>query len=104
MRNVKPMKTYNTIPSLFDIFGFEDLSSNEVEVSVAGYAKDEVSAEVQGNQLVITADNKDRGKKIAKVFLGRGLTSSDLSIKYIHGLLQVKVKEKPKQQKLISID
>lgn len=78
--------------------------SGKVELSFAGFNKDDIKATIEHGDLVVTAENDERGKKTYRVLLGSGILEDDLSLKYSHGLLTVTLKPKKEERKQISIE
>lgn len=101
----KPVTT-KEIESLLDEFWFPYYGSNEIkdgthEVAVAGYAKDEVTVEQEGNFVFVEAENKKRGKRTHKFIISDYQQIDEVT--YNNGLLEFvigKVKEKSRKIKI----
>lgn len=98
--------TTKAIASLLDDFWYPYYGSYEIkdgtyEVNVAGYTKDEVTVEQEGNFVFVEAENKKRGKRTHRFKISDYQQIDEVT--YNNGLLEIvigKVKEKSRKIKI----
>jgi len=74
-----------------------------VDISFAGYAKEDLDIVVENGYLKVVADNKDMGKCNYTLFIGKNVDEEDIVATMKNGLLKIDVKEKKKEMKKIEI-
>jgi len=96
---------YSPLSKIFDGFWDDDygygIKNGTYEVNVAGYSKNEVTVEQEGNLVLVEADNEKRGKRYHR------FTISDIQqvdeVKYNNGLLEIEIGSIPEKTKKIKI-
>lgn len=94
------------IKSLLDAYwcpyyGSYEIKDGTYEVSVAGYSKDEVTVEQEGNFVFVEVENEKRGKRTHKFYISDYQQIDDVT--YNNGLLEFvvgTVKEKSRKIKI----
>lgn len=76
--------------------------SGEYEVNVAGYSKDDISIEQDGNCVTILAENEHRGKAYHKFLIKE--TKEVNKVTYDNGLLVFEIGTSPEKSKKIKIN
>lgn len=91
---------WDEFDSWFNTFDLEFKKQKSLKgdysINLAGYSKDDIKVEQEGNILYIIAENKHRGKKEYQYTLYDGDVVKN--VRYEHGLLYLSIEE-PKAEK-----
>jgi hypothetical protein len=79
------------------------LDKEEAEFDCPGYNKEDVSCYVENNQLILTLDNKKRGKREAKLFLNKDADLEKISIKVENGVISIKAPKSEIKRHVVQI-